>query len=188
MSAERPGSPAAQWSGQSVGSTERNTAPHDPARKRSDYLAALAGADKHREGDMDGRGNLSNKGLVAFCTFFLEMAIDQIGFMSTLLDFDGLQKRILGYVARQTVLGELQSESGYLLREGLLRGAVPRGEAARITGKPERTARRILKDLLDKKLLSAETEKGSVRLSFPTRAVGYYFPRLYPEGVALAEE
>jgi Fic family protein len=158
------------------------------ARNRSDYLAALAGADNHRQGDMDGRGNLSNKGLVAFCTFFLEMAIDQIEFMSTLLDFDGLQKRILGYVDRQTVLGELQPESGYLLRDVLLRGEVPRGEAARITGKPERTARRILKGLLDKKLLSAETEKGPVRLSFPTRAVGYYFPRLYPEGVELAEE
>jgi len=158
------------------------------ARNRSDYLSALAGADNHRQGDMDGRGNLSNKGFVAFCTFFLEMAIDQIGFMSTLLDFDGLQKRILGYVDRQTVLGELQPESGYLLRETLLRGEVPRGEAARITGKPERTARRILKDLLDKKLLSAETEKGPVRLSFPTRAVGYYFPRLYPEGVELAED
>ncbi len=108
--------------------------------------------------------------------------------MSTLLDVDGLQKRIIGYVDRQTVLGELQPESGYLLREVLLRGEVPRGEAARITGKAERTARRILKDLLEKRLLSAETEKGPVRLSFPTRAVGYYFPRLYPEGAELSEE
>jgi Fic family protein len=158
------------------------------ARNRDDYLAALAGADSHRQGDMDGRGNLSNKGLVVFCTFFLKMALDQIKFMSTLLDVDGLQKRIIGYVDRQTVLGELQPESGYLLREVLLRGEVPRGEAARITGKAERTARRILKDLLEKRLLSAETEKGPVRLSFPTRAVGYYFPRLYPEGVELGEE
>ncbi len=156
------------------------------ARNRNDYLAALAAADNHRQGDMDGRGNLSNKGLVGFCTFFLEMALDQVGFMSSLLDVDGLLKRILGYVDRQTVLGELQPESGYLLREVLLRGEVPRGEAARITGKAERTARRILKDLLDKKLLSTETEKGPVRLSFPTRAVGYYFPRLYPEGVELS--
>lgn len=95
----------------------------------------------------------------------LEGALDQIGFMSSLLNVDGLLKRILGYVDRQTVLGELQPESGYLLREVLLCG-----EAARITEKPERTARRILKNLLDKKLLSAETEKGSVRLA------------LYPEG------
>jgi Fic family protein len=158
------------------------------ARNRDNYLAALAGADSHRQGDMDGRGNLSNKGLVTFCTFFLEIALDQVKFMSALLDFDGLQKRIIGYVDRQTVLGELQPESGYLLREVLLRGEVPRGEAARITGKAERTARRILKNLLEKRLLSAETEKGPVRLSFPTCAVGYYFPRLYPEGVELSED
>jgi Fic family protein len=157
------------------------------ARNRDDYLAALAAADSHRQGDMDGRGNLSNKGLTGFCTFFLEKALDQIDFMSSLLDVDGLLKRMLGYVDRQTVLGELQPESGYILREVLLRGEVPRGEAARVTGKPERTARRILKDLLDKKLLRAETEKGPVRLSFPSRAVGYYFPRLYPEGVELSD-
>ena len=52
-------------------------------------------------------------------------------------------------------------------------------------GRPERTARRILKSLLDKKLLFADTEKGPVRLSFPASVVGYYFPRLYPEGVEI---
>jgi hypothetical protein len=33
------------------------------ARNRDAYLAALAGADEHRRGDLDGRGNLSNQGL-----------------------------------------------------------------------------------------------------------------------------
>ena len=158
------------------------------ARNRNDYLSALASADKHRQGDLDGRGNLTNGGLTSFCTFFLQMALDQIKFMADLLDFDGLQKRIIGYVDRQASFGELQPEASYLLRETLLRGEVPRGEATRITGRPERTARRILKDLLDKKLLCADTEKGAVRLSFPARAVGYYFPRLYPEGVEMGEE
>lgn len=158
------------------------------ARNRNDYLTALAGADKHRQGDLDGRGNLSNGGLTSFCSFFLRMALDQTRFMSDLLDFDGLQKRIIGYVNRQASFGEMQPEAGSLLREALLRGEIPRGEAARITGRPERTARRILKDLLDKKLLCADTEKGAVRLSFPARAVGYYFPRLYPEGVETGEE
>jgi Fic family protein len=157
------------------------------ARNRNAYLAALAGADEHRQGDLDGRGNLSNKGLLNFCIFFLQTALDQIGFMADLLDLDGMQRRIAGYVDRQASLGELQPEAGYLLREALLRGEVPRGEASRITGRPERTARRILKDLLEKHLLAAETEKGPVRLSFPARVAGYYFPRLYPEGVEMGE-
>ena len=157
------------------------------ARNRNDYLAALAGADTHRQSDMDGRGNLSNRGLIGFCTFFLETALDQIDFMTGLLDLDGLQKRITGYVERQVSFGELAPEASYLLREALLRGEVPRGEAARITGRPERTARRILKSLLDKKLLVADSEKGPVRLSFPAAVAGYYFPRLYPEGVEFTQ-
>jgi len=155
------------------------------ARNRDAYLAALAGADEHRRGDLDGRGNLSNQGLLDFCTFFLQTALDQVGFMAGLLDLDGLQRRIAGYLERQTSFGELPLESIYLLREALLRGEIPRGEAARITGRPERTARRILRDLLDQHLLAAESEKGPVHLAFPAKVAGYYFPRLYPEGVEM---
>jgi len=156
------------------------------ARNRDAYLAALAGADEHRRGDLDGRGNLSNQGLLDFCTFFLQTALDQIGFMAGLLDLDGLQRRMAGYVERQVSFGELPQETINLLREALLRGEIPRGEAARITGRPERTARRILRNLLDQHLLTADTEKGPVRLAFPVKVTGYYFPRLYPEGVETA--
>ena len=153
------------------------------ARNRDAYMAALAGADAHRKGDYGGRGSLSNKGLQDFCVFFLSAALDQIEFMSGLLELDGMKKRILGYVERQVHIGELQKESGYLLIEAFLNGAIQRGEAPRITGKPERSARRILKDLLDKSLLVSDSEKGPVRLAFPAKIAAYYFPRLYPEGV-----
>lgn len=149
-------------------------------------LGPVAGADEHRRGDLDGRGNLSNQGLLDFCTFFLKTALDQVGFMTRLFDLDGLQRRMAGYIERQASFGELPPESIYLLREALLRGEFPRGEAARITGRPERTARRILRDLLDQHLLTADSEKGPVRLAFPVKVAGYYFPRLYPEGVEMA--
>jgi len=153
------------------------------ARNRDAYLAILAGADEHRQGDLDGRGNLSNKGLLNFCVFFLEIALDQIRFMSSLLELDGMKRRISGYVERQVRLGELQEESIFLLSEVLFHGEIQRGEAPRITGKPERTARRILKDLLEKSLLISDSEKGPVHLAFPAKIAAYYFPRLYPEGV-----
>jgi Fic family protein len=155
------------------------------ARNRSAYMEALAGADEHRRGDLDGRGNLSNKGLLDFCTFFLGTALDQISFMSERLELDGFLRRLNGYVERQVSFGELQPEAGYLLREVFLRGEVPRGEVARITGKPDRTARRILKNLLIKKLLTSDSERAPVRLAFPTKVAGYYFPQLYPEGVEM---
>ncbi|MBU0480150.1 MAG: Fic family protein [Proteobacteria bacterium] len=153
------------------------------ARNREAYLTALAGADAHRQGDYDGRGSLSEKGLELFCSFFLRMALDQIEYMTALLELDGMLKRIEGYVTRQVHLGELQAESFFLLREAFLRGEIPRGEAARITGKPERSARRVLKDLLNKSLLVSDSEKGPVRLAFPTKVAAYYFPLLYPEGI-----
>jgi len=143
------------------------------ARNRDAYISALAGADKHRQGDLDGRGNLSH----------LETALDQIVFMNQLLDLDGMKNRIAAYVERQVAFGRLRKNSGYLLEAALVYGELPRGESPRILNMPERSARRVLKELLDKKLLVSDTVKGPVRLAFPAKVAAYYFPRLYPEGV-----
>jgi Fic family protein len=153
------------------------------ARRRDDYIAALVGADAPRKSDVDGRGNLSDEGLSQFCEFFIQTALDQVAFMSGLLDLDGLESRITAYTQRRAVLGEMDPTSALLLRDVLVRGEVARGEASRITGKPERTARRIVNTLLEEGLLTSETPKGALRIGFPTKAIGYYFPRLYPEGV-----
>jgi len=153
------------------------------SRNRDRYMAALITADQARASDTDGRGNLSEMGLKGFCQFFIETALDQVRFMGGLLELQGLEERITSYIERRVALKELQPESKYIVREALLRGEVPRGEMGRITGKPERTARRILEQLLSDGLILPGTAKGPVRLAFPTKAVGYYFPRLYPEGV-----
>jgi len=61
------------------------------------------------------------------------------------------------------------------LSEALLRGEVARGDAARITGTSERTARRILSPLASERLLVSQTPKGPVRLGLPIHALGFYF-------------
>lgn len=153
------------------------------ARNRAAYLSVLAVADNHRQVELDGRGNLSQKGLVSFCRFFLETALDQIDFMNQLLDPDGMIKRIAAYVERQAAFGRLQKNSGYLIEAALFHGEFPRGKAPRILNMSERSARRVLKDLLDKKLLVSDSAKGPVRLAFPAKVANYYFPRLYMEDV-----
>lgn len=153
------------------------------ARNRDAYMKMLAGADKLRLGDLDGCGNLSQQGLVSFCRFFLETALDQIVFMDQLLDLDGMKKRIAAFVERQAAFGLLQKNSGYLLEATLFHGKLPRGEVPRILNMPERSARRVLKELLDKKLLTSDSVKGPIRLAFPAKVAAYYFPRLYPDGV-----
>ena len=55
------------------------------ARDEAHYKALLAQADAPREGDRDGRGNLTQRGLIEFCQFFLDQSVDQIRVMSGLL-------------------------------------------------------------------------------------------------------
>ncbi|MBI9085819.1 MAG: Fic family protein [Desulfobacterales bacterium] len=153
------------------------------ARHRDRYMTMLAEADAPRRGDLDGRGNLSQSGLVAFCRFFLETCADQIDFMGRMLDLQGLMDRIQGYVAlrgQKMIPGRpaLRPEAGHLLREALLRGSFPRGEASRVTGLGERTARTLISQLADEHLLTSDTPKGDLKIGLPTHIVQYYFPDL----------
>lgn len=151
------------------------------ARNRPRYMAALAMADEHRRGDLDGRGNLSQKGLIFFCEFFLETAIDQIKFMSELLELSSLQKRIEMYVNFLVSKGKIKPQATYLLQGVLLQGEISRGDAARIIGMSERFARDLIKQCLHLGLLVSTTPKGPLRLGFPYEALEYYLPNLYVE-------
>ncbi len=155
------------------------------ARRRDDYITALASADRQRENDLDGRGNLSARGLAQFCKFFMDTSLDQVEFMSSLLELDTVLKRISNYAERWATEDGTPKEVRHVLTEAFLRGELARGDVARITGKPDRTARRMLGRLLNAGLVVSDTAKGAIRLGFPSKCVGYYFPRLYPEGVEL---
>ena len=161
------------------------TASRGFARHRIRYFDALAAADAERWNDYDGRGARSQVALTAFCRFFLETCLDQVRFMGSLLELDGLLARMRDYAGRRGGggIGErLAPQAGHLLVEALLLGEFARGDAARITGTSDRTARRILAALVKEKLLLSDTPKGPIRLGLPVHVVGYYFPQLFPEG------
>jgi len=143
---------------------------------RSEYKRHMAWADEVRQGDRDGRGHLSLRGLELFATWFLKVCLDQLTYMSSLFELDALTKRLDRYVAHSPTLSK---ESSRLLQEALIRGEFDRGEAERITQLPERSARRILKQLIDEGLLASETPKGPVSLRFPSDTLEILFPRLY---------
>ena len=157
------------------------------ARENDTYKNMLAYADSSRKGDYDGRGNLSEKALKEFCLYFLETCLDQIEFMGKLLDLDNFTQRINGYIDMRsqgllTDEKQLKMESKYILTEVLLRGEISRGDAKRVTGLPERSARRVLSALKDDGLVTSKSHKSPVRFNIPPKVVGYYFPDLYPEG------
>jgi len=145
---------------------------------RGDYKRMMDHADMPRQGDLDGRGNLSERALAEFILWFLKVCLDQVTFMSSLFELDVLSKRLRRLVEMDL---NLRPEAARLLEEALMRGEFDRGEAARITGQPERTARRILNDVVTRGLLASDTPKGPVSLRFPASALEVLFPRLYPE-------
>lgn len=145
---------------------------------RTDYKQMMDYADTPRQGDLGGRGNLSIRALVDFTRWFLRVCLDQVTFMSELFDLDNLSRRLKRIVEQSD---DLKPEAFALLHEAMLRGQFDRGEAQRITGLPERTARRVLNDVVSRGLLASDSPKTPVSLRFPADALESLFPKLYPE-------
>ena len=117
---------------------------------------------------------------VAFCRFFLEKCVEQVSYMSALLEPAELLRRIEIYIEEEVRAGRLPRGSFPLLREALLSGEFERGKANSITGFGERTARAALSSLIERGLLVSDTPKTPVRLGFPIAVVERWFPALYP--------
>ena len=150
------------------------------ARNMADYKGLLMAADRPRENDYDGRGNLSERALLEFCRFFLRISIDQVRFMQSLLDPGNLLRRIELYSRDEVEAGRLPKLSYVVLREAVLAGQVERGRVPAIVNLQERATRNITSALLDKKLLVSKSPRAPLRLAFPTEVVERWFPSLYP--------
>lgn len=151
------------------------------ARNANRYKELLMKADQPRQGDLDGRGNLSLKTLNEFCEFFLECCIDQIDYMSSLIEAKNLLNRIEIYIEEEIRAGKLLNGSFALLREAFIFGSYERGKSAQITGYKDRQARSVLAKLIAAKLLISDSDKGPVRLNFPIEVLERWFPNLYPD-------
>ncbi|CAN5749001.1 Fic family protein [soil metagenome] len=160
------------------------------ARGRESYRAHLAAADALREGNMDGRGNLSDRTMTKFCKFFLEVCLDQAQYMDGLLALNGFLDRLEKYVhLREAGMAPgpteppaiaLRVEVIPVLQEVAIQGEISRGEVFHLIGMSERSGRDILGSLFQEGLLVSDSPRGAVRLGFPTHAAGYWFPDLYP--------
>jgi Fic family protein len=143
---------------------------------RSEYKRMMDMADTPRESDLDGRGNLSQRALTDFVLWFLRVCLDQVRFMTELFELDTLIRRLDAFAKQDD---RLRPEAAKLFEEAIVRGEFERGEASRITGLPERTARRVLKDAISTGLLDSDTPKGPLSLRFPPAASEALFPRLF---------
>lgn len=142
---------------------------------RDEYREMMHLADRVRQGDRDGRGNLSLAALVSFMKWFLAVCEDQVTFMASMFDFDRLGERLVRYAA----LSGLGERAGDLLRVILLRGELDRGDAATLLSVAPRTARTTMKSVLDDGVVGSDTPRGSLMLRFPSKTHDILFPRLF---------
>ena len=157
------------------------------ARSVDQYYARLADADSPRQGDLDGRGNLSEQFLVAWIDYVLDVCLDQVKFMGGLLDISAMERRIAACLTfeeesqRSGVRREVLRPLHYLFLTG---GELERGEFKTMTGLGERTAVSALSALIRRGLLKSDTPQGKVRFALPLHALRFYFPALWPEAEA----
>jgi Fic family protein len=152
------------------------------ARNRDAYYELLDAADSHRQGDLDGRGNLSEKRLGDWCDWFISVADDQVGFMSKMLKLDAMKTRIAALIAFRSQFDKgIRAEAALPLYHLFLAGPTPRGEFQQMTGLGERTARALLSRLIETRLVTSANHTAPVQLAFPLDALQFLLPELYPE-------
>lgn len=162
------------------------------ARTHELYFSRLNNADLPRQNDLDGRGSLSQEGLVAFAKYFLEICIDQVTFMRGLIDFDSLRNRLkdllrfleenswsVGSEKSVIKLGALEP-----LHYVAMGGPMERARFISMVGLGERTGRRVLASLLDYGVLTSGSPRAQVEFAVPMKSLRFLFPRLWPEAEA----
>lgn len=152
------------------------------ARNRDDYYAYLSAADHPRQGDLDGRGNLSEKMLWEWCQWFIGIANDQVSFMGKMLNLSNMRAHIEALILfRATQDKTIRREAIAPLYHLYLAGPTKRGDFLQMTGLGERTARALLSHLLKVGLVTSDSHKSPVQFAFPLDALQFLLPNLYPE-------
>ncbi|MDP3139171.1 MAG: Fic family protein [Burkholderiaceae bacterium] len=157
------------------------------ARSGSAYAEKLSNADMPRMGDLDGRGQRSQRMLIEWIDFFVDVCRDQVRFMSHMLNLQAMQDRLGALLAHEekVVKRGIRMEAlrplHYLF---VSQGEIGRGDFASMTGMGERTATTLISKLLDAGLLVSDTPRGHVRFGIPLGALRFLFPSLWPEAEA----
>jgi Fic family protein len=150
------------------------------ARTSTRYKDLLANCDLPRRNDLDGRGNLSEEALAEFTRYFLQVCIDQVNFMESLMQPGRLRSHVMLWAEQEIRLGTLPSSSEKVIVAVLYRGEIARSEVASLTTS-DRQARRITAALLASGALQSESPRAPLRLAFPTKLALRWMPGLFPE-------
>ncbi len=113
------------------------------SRSEKAYEGHLAACDLPRRNDLDGRGSLSEETLAEFTTFFLDVCLDQVQFMTKLMQPNALRKRIMDWAKEEERLGGLLPHSTRVLAHILTHRELERKDVIEVVGFDGRKARRV---------------------------------------------
>ena len=156
------------------------------ARSEEKYRGMLRAADEHRRGDLDGRGNLTEAGLIDWISYTLETCIDQVRFMRKLLDVGSMRERIQAALIFEEPKKTGVRKEAALALHYLFSTNSELGRAAfkQMTGLGERVATDLISSLLKNGYLATDSAYGALRFAIPRSALRFYFPDLWPEAEA----
>lgn len=150
------------------------------ARTQKEYYSNLSYADQERQGDLDGRGNLTDKGLYSFCNYFLDTTLDQLYFIDSLLDLKSFENNLRNMLNSKS-LSKIHKERAFkILKEIYLKGELERKELYNLFDVKPRTVRDTLSDLNNLKLVVSDTHKSPLKLNFTIEDTISLFPELIP--------
>ncbi|MGN7741527.1 Fic family protein [Pseudomonas sp. 22526] len=152
------------------------------ARRQDDYYRFLALADRPRENDYDGRGQLSQRHYFNFIEFMLDVCHDQVEYMTSSLNPARLREQVAHVFATDAHLHRagIRPTSAAAVLALLTQGAMPRAEFKVFTGLKDRLATEELSRLIDAGMVVSKTPRSrTVEAGLPARFAGLIFPNLH---------
>lgn len=154
------------------------------------YKKYLAIADMPRQGNYDGRGNLSLKSLEEYIDKMLWIMEDQIDYMKNLLGLEKVLRRIEDFVdmtsteflksiaGKEQVVYSLPEYAKIVLKEIFIKGSLSRKEIQKLIGKSERSVDYLMKQLREMKLVNKKSKHSSFEINFPYYYASVIFPKI----------
>lgn len=154
------------------------------ARTHQAYYERLIAADEPRAGDLDGRGNLTEAGLIQWIEYFLDVCLDQVRFMQAALSLHDMKDRMAAclHFEQQVVQQGVRVESLRVLHYLFAaQTELDRADFKAMLGLGDRLATAQVSALLKRGLVETDSPYGKLRLGVPQHALRFYFPKLWPE-------
>lgn len=152
------------------------------ARRHEDYYRYLALADSPRQGDLDGRGQLSQRHYFGFIEFMLDVCHDQVDYMTEALNTVTLRARLTKVFQYNEQLQHsgVRPTTAPAVLALLTQGSMPRSDFKTFIGLNPRQASDELSALVNLGVVHSKSPKARIiEPGLPAWFAGEIFPELH---------